>query len=349
MVLFLFLVTAYYTAGAWIYYQRHKAQGGYAGDAFIQEDPEVGYSVRPDIAYRHTVAPVYQVYTNNIGARVQRKGLHSPSEVDLLAIGDSYTWGHGVNDEETFINILGREKRLTVSNLGVPGFGLTGCLLRFKKFLSLKPKIVIFLLIENDIDRALQPCAPSWSPYCLRVPFVDFHTTGSPFIRPPAPTPPEHYQYTRAILTEHPFGLRDIVWAVRRDFLRISRKDQDSVNVRYRPHQRGTYKEKALDFLLGEMARACRSASAKFVITYIPVVDDIKPASEEFRRTVQKYADERDVFYVDLTGPFMNHVKLYGKETLMAWGVDVHPSETSHRLIAANLSSVLDKIRDLAG
>lgn len=349
LFLIFLLIFIYYLAGSWDYYQRHRFQSGYSGDSLIQKDSTIGYAVRPSIMRRHTVPPVYTVYTDERGARVGRSGVKAPDQVDFLAVGDSYTWGEGINDESTFIKILGRQKNLVVSNVAVPGYGITGCLLTLKKFLLLKPRVVIFPLIENDIRRSIEPCAPNWSPYCLSVAFVDFDRTGRPFIHPAADWSEANEQYLKEILMEHPFGLRDIFWAVRRDWLRLSQKDQDSLNRLYRSRQTPEFKEKALTFLLEQMAQTSRKISAKLLIVYLPVMNNIQPAPSELLQAVMKLENGLDVFYTDLAAPFAEYVGANGDRSLKAGGVDVHPSETAHQLIADQLAPLLDEMLHASG
>ena len=55
--------------------------------------------------------------------------------------------------------------------------------------------------------------------------------------------------------------------------------------------------------------------------------------------------NKRDFFYVDLKDSFTRQSELYGQKTLMAGGIDVHPGETTHRLIADKIAPVLDKMK----
>ena len=338
------ILSIYYVLGSWLYFHNHQRQGSYSGDFFIQDDRELGYSTRPGITLQHTASPFFEIYTDDIGARAAGKDVSAAPQTDVLGSGDSYMWGYGVQDQDTFLKILGRGKKLGVLNLAVPDYGIPSMLLRLKRFLYLKPKVIVFSLIENDIDRSLQPCAPTWSPYCLSVPFVDFDESQNAFIRPPAETRPEHYIYMREVLMNHSFGPRDIAWAVKRDFLRLTKKDQDSTNAFFKYRQNGPLKEKALDFLFQKIAGLCREASAKLIIVYIPVSNDIQPPSEELASAIRKYTDSRNVFYADMTGKFQDYAKLHGEKTLMAGGVDVHPGEAAHRLIANEISALIDTL-----
>src|ERR1044071_6310316 len=113
-VLCLVILAAYFFREAKIYFRTHPTY--YTGDSFIEEDPQMGFRQRPNIKMQHRAPPNYTVYTDNLGLRVEKEGLQAPSNVDVLAIGCSVTWGHGVEDPATYIKILGRKRNLKVAN-----------------------------------------------------------------------------------------------------------------------------------------------------------------------------------------------------------------------------------------
>jgi hypothetical protein len=70
----------------------------------MRGDPEQGFAAVPDAASvrRHPRAgQAYRVFTDSRGARVARRGDRTATPVDVLALGCSYTWGHGVEIEQT--------------------------------------------------------------------------------------------------------------------------------------------------------------------------------------------------------------------------------------------------------
>ena len=68
-----------------------------------------------------TVAPEYDVVAtiHSAGNRVLDSGISS----DVLFLGDSFTFGLGVSDRQTFVWIYGSRLGLTCANLGRPGTG----------------------------------------------------------------------------------------------------------------------------------------------------------------------------------------------------------------------------------
>src|SRR5437879_1593276 len=91
-------------------------------------DPVVGYSCIPGV---HVVSLTkgwaridFRVTIGDDGYRVTSRASDSQKKPDLWILGCSYTWGLGVNDEETFPWIVQSSMReLRVRNLGGNGYG----------------------------------------------------------------------------------------------------------------------------------------------------------------------------------------------------------------------------------
>lgn len=98
---------------------------------------------------------------------VNQAGFRGPLELladdprpRVLALGDSYTWGWGVNDEETWPARLaaGADQHWQVVNGGVPGWGVFQAETRLRRVIrQVRPAVVVLLLVEGDIYR--QPYA----------------------------------------------------------------------------------------------------------------------------------------------------------------------------------------------
>ncbi|MCG8588850.1 MAG: hypothetical protein MJE66_06125, partial [Proteobacteria bacterium] len=82
-------------------------------------DPEIGFApaARSSIVRHHLDSGLrYNVHSDSRGLRVDGPGEETPERVDLLAIGGSFTWGHGVENAETYPQILGRTLGIKVAN-----------------------------------------------------------------------------------------------------------------------------------------------------------------------------------------------------------------------------------------
>ena len=97
----------------------------------------------------------YDYQNNEVGMRDTRQLLdYQAIPFKILSIGDSFTYGWGVNDEESFCKILEKnihQDSVAVLNAGASGAGTDYALkffrVRGKDFL---PKVVIYYYYEND-------------------------------------------------------------------------------------------------------------------------------------------------------------------------------------------------------
>ena len=101
------------------------------------------------------------IYTDNNGFRTQSSGNSSSSSI--LSIGDSWTFGYGVNGDETYPYFLSKLLGQPIFNSGVPAFGSASTYLYAKSNIEkLKPKTVIYL--TRGLWRR-STCLKPWSNY----------------------------------------------------------------------------------------------------------------------------------------------------------------------------------------
>jgi len=84
--------------------------------------------------------------------RVRNNMLSKMSEVGIAVLGDSYAMGWGVEDHETFANVLQDELKRPVYNLGVSSYGTVRELLRFQQSgLIDKVDTILIQYAANDL------------------------------------------------------------------------------------------------------------------------------------------------------------------------------------------------------
>jgi len=84
--------------------------------------------------------------------RVRNNMLETRSEVGIAVLGDSYAMGWGVNDRETFANVLQDELKRPVYNLGVSSYGTVRELLRLQQSgLIDKVDTILIQYAANDL------------------------------------------------------------------------------------------------------------------------------------------------------------------------------------------------------
>lgn len=149
----------YDPAWRWEWYERHLHTGTniyYGFDAF---DPVLGWKLQPNLRN----APMYdgkQVNSNSRGLRgtSEYRYTKDPSgRLRVLVIGDSYTFGDGLDDHETYAAQLGpRMPGAEVINMGIHGYGHDQILLYFQREgFKYHPDIVVLGFVYYDLDRNL--------------------------------------------------------------------------------------------------------------------------------------------------------------------------------------------------
>lgn len=98
------------------------------------------------------------VSINNLGLRDREFNKNEEFDKRILILGDSMTFGHGVNNDETFPNQLEsifseNSVNVDVLNAGVKGYG-TDHLYKFfiSRLAKLTPDIVVLVIYNNDVS-----------------------------------------------------------------------------------------------------------------------------------------------------------------------------------------------------
>jgi hypothetical protein len=128
--------------------------------AIYQDSNVTSYEFKPGTQVNARIPDrPYAITINNEGTRGPEFGPKEPGEYRVVLLGDSMTFGQGLNDNETIAAQL--EHRLaaegtltTVINAGVPGWGPDQeALMLMRNVSSWQPDIVFWMIfLGNDID-----------------------------------------------------------------------------------------------------------------------------------------------------------------------------------------------------
>lgn len=116
-------------------------------------DPELGIRTANNLDIQIDGHPdfSFHIETDEQGFRNR----HSRGPVDIVAIGDSFTFGYGVDDDKAWPSLLERETGMLVANLGQTGYGPQAELQVLEQVgLPLQPKLVIWQFFANDFHDA---------------------------------------------------------------------------------------------------------------------------------------------------------------------------------------------------
>lgn len=125
-------------------------------DDFFVPDPELGYRMRPGFAGTYRQDYTSRIEVNSLGLRDREYGPRRPSIPRILAVGDSFTFGDGVELIETWPKQL--EQALHASglaaeivNAGTSGYGTLQYAALVRRLLPIySPDLVIVMVTFND-------------------------------------------------------------------------------------------------------------------------------------------------------------------------------------------------------
>jgi lysophospholipase L1-like esterase len=131
---------------------------GLTGGVLTRSDPLLGWSMNPGVRFSSPFqGGAYQITTNALGLRGAELPEKQPGEYRILSLGESTTFGLGVDDDETYSARLqellpkrtGRE--VTVINAGHSAYSSTQSLIYLReRGLALEPDMILFYHEAND-------------------------------------------------------------------------------------------------------------------------------------------------------------------------------------------------------
>jgi len=118
-------------------------------------DKVLGWVSRESVSHHDVDDTTITIYKNGIRSNGSGEIKYTPDgKRPILAVGDSYTFGYEVSDEQTWPAILERLTGRKVINGGVIAYGMDQSLLRAKQLIDIyNPDTLIFGFIPDDIYR----------------------------------------------------------------------------------------------------------------------------------------------------------------------------------------------------
>ena len=123
----------------------------------VDHDINLGWKMKPGVEATIDMFDVENipVSANSDGfwdkpfARVPSQG-----RARVAFLGDSYTWGYGVHDEDRFTSLIGMSKEtpgIEAMNFGIPAYGTDQALLVWRNVVSrYDPDVVVLTVVPND-------------------------------------------------------------------------------------------------------------------------------------------------------------------------------------------------------
>jgi hypothetical protein len=305
------------------------------GDNLVEYDPGIGMVANRNAHTHLTYLDMgprrhfeYDVYTDDRGARVDGAGHKSPPKVEILSVGDSFTWGHGLQNEDSYTSHVASLLGASASNLALAAYGTTQSLQVLERNLDLGPKLVIYGVIAHHFWRNVSPCAPSDYRFCMDVSHVDWNAAGRPYIAPPFSN-----GVRRLEMHVHGNFVNPARWLEHGGDVVFSRAYQAWGSLREPDDAR---KDEAMAFLLREMLRTTRKKNAKLLVVFLTTAFfDAPPSLPGIIRALGS-----DVHYLDTTEAFRRQRDTGGPSPYILG--DGHPNAIGHALIA---QQIVDYVR----
>ncbi len=113
-------------------------------------DPELTYTYKPGAACLQQ-NPEFSdsIYANSLGLRDDEASLAGPQ---IICLGDSYTMGVGVQQQQTYPQLLERKLGMKVLNAAISSYGTARETMLFKRLDTSALRYVIIQYCFNDID-----------------------------------------------------------------------------------------------------------------------------------------------------------------------------------------------------
>lgn len=125
---------------------------------YLRHDPWLGWSILPGGA-----AGLYHATAD--GLRAPAAAPPAPGVRRVLAVGDSFTHGDEVEDQQSWPAVLSEEPALEAANYGVPGYSPAQALLRWERdAVGEQADLVVFGFASADLARVLSRFPPFLDP-----------------------------------------------------------------------------------------------------------------------------------------------------------------------------------------
>lgn len=212
-------------------------------------DADLGWRMRPNYKAEGVSHDVR-------GFRSTRVNQLEPGRIKILAIGDSFTYGYGVSDGETYPAYLAKLGHFEVTNAGVNGYGIDQAILMWEiEGKAFHPDLVILGYVVDDFYRNALRVRVAPKPY------FEFDKTEGSFRLRGIPVPDK--QTTRSLAAFQPkFSFR-VVDALRWFVDKTRRK------LGY-PDEMGLRETSRLSsYLLNRLESSVRETGAKLIVLII--------------------------------------------------------------------------------
>jgi hypothetical protein len=169
--------------------------GSRESEEYFVTDPLVGRRPKDGVSLRHPKG--YTITIGEHGTRSNGSNAQVPPRPLTLAVGDSFAFGDGVDDQDSWPAVLERLTGQRVVNGAVPGFGLDQAVLRAEQLAALyDPALLVVSFIPHDVLRCEMAY---WSGHPK--PYFDLDASGL-VLRAAPVAPPRRFAALKGLLAK---------------------------------------------------------------------------------------------------------------------------------------------------
>lgn len=301
-------------------------------------DSLVGWVGIPNLSIRDNYGPNLSLHTNADGMRIHRPVTPAlaPGEKRIICSGDSFTFGSGVADSETFCASLEEEfPRVHTLNMSQRGFGNDQAYLWYKRDGGRYPhQVHVFAFIWNDFERMTMKSFLGYAKPLLKL-------KDGKLVTENVPVPPwkgwSRWSQAGVLLPD----LR-LVQLMRRhvdnsEATQMRRVDEQVFGV--------------AEALFRDLDHLNTERGSKLVLVYLPAPPDLSPGAYDARRVkLAHFSEQSGIPLVDLTDdirkvpPDSLDWLFITPNALPTRGSAGHYTAWGHRWIAARLAEHMRRI-----
>ena len=272
----------------------------------------------------------YKVISDKNGARISEKNLRDNNDDHkILIIGDSLSFGYGLNYEDTFGYLLEKKLNTKIKNLSVPGYST------IQSYKVLKDKInneelVIYGFIEDHLRRNISSCGPTSGIYCTIVPTARITKDKNVLITEKILVNnfKLNQMYNKRLIERDYFQSKDLIYGfkyIKYSFL----KRLGFYNVKYSDRE----KLIILKYIIGQMLEITEKNNANLLFVNI----DISNKKKKIFNKISQMEFKNKVYFFDASPK--NNQKISISDLLIKY--DGHPNKKGHEYIKSKLEKYI--------
>jgi|SRR5262245_19730151 len=280
------------------------------------------------------------IVQNKLGHRGPNYGPQpAPGKIRVLVLGDSFTEGSHVGEEELFTNIIAnRYSNLEVMNAGIGGYSTVQEYLYLRNAgIELHPDLVLLMFFENDL---LENCV-SFYPSIGPRPFASIHNGQLEINENPSPDEWRKYvlplpfavQLNRYSLAYNFFNYR-VYQRLRASYLgQLEYEDVKKTD---------SYPKMEIEkMILRKMQISLKERGILFGIGLIPTKIDAQKGISETHVTLLSFCNEEGIPCISLVNSLKEE---YDKGIKPYFEVDIHWNRVGHRVASEVLGKYIKQL-----